>query len=39
VNVGSLSEAGNIGAATIRLFQPREQEGWEAAGFYAVAYE
>lgn len=34
-----LSESGGIGKATIRAFQPREQDGWEESGFYAIAYE
>ncbi len=38
-NVGSLAESGGIGTATIRPFEPGEQDGWEAAGFYAIAYD
>ncbi|KUO51367.1 MAG: hypothetical protein APF82_11020 [Sphingomonadales bacterium BRH_c42] len=37
--VGDLDESGSIGTATIRPFEPDEQDGWQAAGFYAVAYE
>jgi hypothetical protein len=37
-NVGGLSESGSIGTATIRPFKPGEQDGWAAAGFYAIAY-
>ena len=37
-NVGNLPEKGSIGLAGIREFQPREQLGWQAAGFYAIAY-
>ena len=38
-NVGDLAEEGFIGTASIREFQPREQDGWQAAGFYAIAYD
>lgn len=37
--LNELSESGGIGNATIRAFQPQEQDGWEEAGFYAIAYE
>ena len=37
--LNGLSESEGIGGATIRTFQPREQDGWEEAGFYAIAYE
>jgi hypothetical protein len=37
--LNGLTESGAIGTATIREFQPGEQEGWEAAGFYAIAYD
>ncbi|WP_100260935.1 hypothetical protein [Qipengyuania seohaensis] len=37
-NLGRLEEEGGIGAATIRPFEPDEQDGWEAAGFYGIAY-
>ncbi len=36
--LNELSEVGGIGSATIRPFQLREQDGWEEAGFYAIAY-
>lgn len=38
-NIGGLAEDGMIGNASIREFQPREQDGWQAAGFYAIAYD
>ncbi len=37
--VSGLSESGQIGGATIREFKVGEQDGWEAAGFYAIAYD
>ena len=37
--LSGLPESGLIGTAAIREFQPGEQEGWEEAGFYAIAYE
>ena len=38
-NVGNLPESGRIGSANIREFEADEQDGWRAAGFYAIAYE
>lgn len=37
-NVGGVEETSGIGRATIRPFDPDAQDGWEAAGFYAIAY-
>ena len=34
-----LSETGRLGNATIREFADGEQKGWQAAGFYALAYD
>lgn len=34
-----LSEDGALGTATIREFKLGEQDGWEDASFYAIAYE
>ncbi|MEM0929727.1 MAG: hypothetical protein AAGI89_10600 [Pseudomonadota bacterium] len=34
----AFSEFGPIGEATIRGFQPREQDGWQDESFYAIAY-
>lgn len=38
-NINGLAEFGALGTATIRPFQPDEQTGWQAAGFYAIAYD
>ena len=38
-NLDGLSEVGAVGLATIRPFQAGEQNGWQAAGFYAIAYD
>ena len=38
VGLKGLDEAGSIGTATIRTFRPGEKDGWQAAGFYAIAY-
>lgn len=35
---GGLGETGNIGDFQIRPFNLGEQAGWQAAGFYAIAY-
>ena len=37
--VAGLPETGEIGNATIRPFQDGEQNSWQSAGFYAVAYD
>lgn len=37
--VSGFLEFGQLGGATIRAFQEDEQEGWESAGFYAIAYD
>lgn len=39
VNINGLDARGLIGNATIREAEDGEQDGWEAAGFYAIAYE
>jgi hypothetical protein len=39
VGIESLDESGQIGSATIREFLVDEQDGWQSAGFYALAYE
>jgi RTX calcium-binding nonapeptide repeat (4 copies) len=39
VNISGLNESGKIGNASIRAFKIGEKEGWESAGFYAIAYE
>ncbi len=39
VNVNGLDARGLIGNATIREAEDGEQDGWEAAGFYAIAYD
>ena len=36
--VNDLTEGGTIGNAAVRSFQVGEQDGWQAAGFYASAY-
>jgi hypothetical protein len=37
--ISGLNENGDIGNATIRVFSVDEQDGWQAAGFYAIAYD
>jgi Ca2+-binding RTX toxin-like protein len=37
--LNDLGEEGQIGNATVRKFKPGEQDGWQAAGFYAIAYD
>lgn len=37
--VGQLDEAGIIGKATLLAANEAQKAGWEAAGFYAIAYE
>jgi hypothetical protein len=38
-SVGNLPESGKIGTAMVRAFKPGEQEGWQTAGFYGIAYD
>lgn len=38
VAITGLEESGDLGNATVRNFQVGEQDGWSAAGFYALAY-
>jgi hypothetical protein len=38
VGISDLDESGSIGNATIREFSIGEQDGWQSAGFYAIAY-
>ncbi len=38
-NINGLAETGSLGSANIRDFKPDEQAGWQAAGFYAIAYD
>ena len=37
--IKDLPESGKLGRFTIREFGEDEQVGWEAAGFYAIAYD
>jgi hypothetical protein len=37
--ISGLDETGKIGNVTIREFKVEEQEGWQDAGFYAIAYK
>jgi len=37
--ISGLDESGALGNATIRQFSVGEQDGWQAAGFYALAYD
>ena len=37
--IKDLPETGTLGRSTIREFGEDEQVGWEAAGFYAIAYD
>jgi hypothetical protein len=37
--ITGLSESGRLGTAIIREPGEDEQEGWQAAGFYAIAYD
>ena len=37
--IKGLLESGAVGSASIRPFGINEQNGWEAAGFYAIAYD
>jgi hypothetical protein len=37
-SIAGMSESGQIGSAAIRAFNVGEQAGWQAAGFYAIAY-
>ena len=37
--IRNLPESGGLGAATIRPFEVGDKNGWEAAGFYAIAYD
>lgn len=39
VRIRGLEESGHLGSATIRTFEDGEQEGWQDAGFYAIAYD
>ena len=39
VGISGLDESGDIGNATIRDFELGEKAGWQAAGFYAIAYD
>jgi hypothetical protein len=38
-NLRGLEQSGAIGRATIRAFEAGEQNGWQSAGFYAIAYD
>ena len=39
VGIKGLNESGRLGNATIREFGENEQDGWQKAGFYALAYD
>lgn len=38
-NINDLGETGQLGWASVREFEAGEQSGWQAAGFYAIAYD
>lgn len=38
-SISGLAESGTLGLAGIREFNEDEQDGWEAASFYAIAYD
>jgi hypothetical protein len=37
--IKNLPESGSVGTATLRPASPTQQQGWQAAGFYAIAYD
>jgi hypothetical protein len=38
-SIRDLNETGKIGNASIREFKIGEKQGWQSAGFYAIAYD
>jgi hypothetical protein len=39
VSINGLDEIGQLGSAVLKAATEEQKAGWEAAGFYAIAYE